>query len=161
MTIEIRAYETPDWDAIARIHDHARLEELRRSVGVEAFLSLQETAEREGLFSGEVWVVLSDGAVSGFGALDEDEVTWLYVDPVRARTGIGRTLLRHLIERGGDRIEASVLAGNDPAILLYESEGFVIQETKTGRLVGNEAFDATGHVMVLQKNRRHPHPEPP
>ncbi|MDQ5873787.1 MAG: GNAT family N-acetyltransferase [Actinomycetota bacterium] len=151
MTIEIRPYEATDWDAIARIHDLARLEELRRSVGVEAFLSLEETAEREGLFAGEVLVALSDGAIAGFGTLDADEVTWLYVDPNRARTGIGRSLLRHLIERGGDRIEASVLAGNDPAILLYESEGFVIQETKTGRLVGNEAFHATGHVMVLQK----------
>ena len=156
MTIEIRPYEATDWDTIARIHDLARLEELRRSVGVEAFLSLEETAEPEGLFSGEVWVALSGGAVAGFGALDADEVTWLYVDPHRARTGIGRSLLRHLVERGGNRIEASVLAGNDPAILLYESEGFVIQETKSGRLVGNEAFDATGHIMVLQKNRKQP-----
>ena len=130
------------------------MEELRRSVGVEAFLSLEETAEPEGLFSGEVWVALSDGAVAGFGALDGDEVTWLYVDPDRARTEIGRSLLRHLVGRGGNRIEASVLAGNDPAILLYESEGFVIQETKTGRLVGNESFDATGHIMVLQRNRK-------
>ena len=153
MTIEICPFEASDWDAIARIHDLARLDELRRSVGVEAFLSLEETAESEGLFAGEVWVALSDGAVAGFGALEAGEVTWLYVDPDRVRSGIGRSLLRHLIERGGDRIEASVLAGNDPAILLYESEGFVIQETKTGRLVGNEAFDATGHVMVLQRTQ--------
>ena len=153
MTIEIRRYEATDWNAIARIHDLARLEELRRSVGVEAFLSLEETAETEGLFAGEVWVALSEGAVAGFGALEADEVTWLYVDPERARSGIGRSLLRHLIERGGDRIEASVLAGNDPAILLYQSEGFVIEGTKTGRLVGNEAFEATGHIMVLQSKR--------
>ena len=151
MTIEIRPYEATDWDAIARIHDLARLEELRRSVGVEAFLSLEETAEAEGLFAGEVWVALSDGAVAGFGALEADEVTWLYVDPERARRGIGRSLLRHLIGRGGGKIEASVLAGNDPAIFLYQSEGFVIQETKAGRLVGNEAFEATGYIMVLQR----------
>ncbi len=151
MTIDVRPYEQTDWDAISKIHDRARLEELGRSVGVEAFLSLEATAKGEGLFDGEVWVALLDEVVSGFGAVDRDEVTWLYVDPDKGRKGVGRALLRHLIERSGERVEASVLSGNDPAIRLYESEGFAIQETKTGKLVGNEAFDATGLVMVLHK----------
>lgn len=137
MTVDIRPYESSDWDAISQIHDRARLDELKRTVGVEAFLSLEATAESEGLFDGEVRVVLLEDVASGFGAIDRDEVTWLYVDPAKARRGAGRALLRHLIERGGARVEASVLSGNDPAIKLYESEGFVIQETRTGKLVGN------------------------
>ena len=54
---EIRTYRDDDWDAIARIHDAARLDELRDSAGVEAFLSLADTAGPEGLFYGDVWVI--------------------------------------------------------------------------------------------------------
>jgi hypothetical protein len=54
--IQLRTYHPDDWDAIAVIHDRARLDELRSSVGVDAFLSLAATFENEGLFEGEVWV---------------------------------------------------------------------------------------------------------
>lgn len=52
--INLRNYHPEDWDAIAVIHDLARLDELKVSVGVEAFLPLEATAENEGLFEGEV-----------------------------------------------------------------------------------------------------------
>jgi ribosomal protein S18 acetylase RimI-like enzyme len=149
--IHIRPYRDADWDAIARVHDAARLDELTGSVGVEAFLSLAETAGPEGLFDGGLWVAERDGAVVGFVALDDDEVTWLYVDPAHYRRGIGRALLRHAVAAAGQRVETTVLAGNDGALALYLSEGFTIAETKTGSLVGNEAFTATGHIMELHK----------
>lgn len=143
----IRPYQDDDWDAIARIHDRARLDELRDSVGVEAFLTLAQTAQNEGLFDGDLWVATLDGAVRGFVALEEDEVTWLYVDPAHYRQGIGRSLLRHALAAAGDQAEVTVLAGNDTALALYLSEGFVVLRTQTGKLEGNEAFAATGHVM--------------
>lgn len=37
--LEIREYQPRDWDAMAVIHDRARLDELKASVGIEAFLS--------------------------------------------------------------------------------------------------------------------------
>ena len=61
--IRLRNYTPEDWDAIATIHDHARLDELRVSVGVDAFLSLEATADSEGLFDGEVWVACNDNAI--------------------------------------------------------------------------------------------------
>jgi ribosomal protein S18 acetylase RimI-like enzyme len=143
----IREYDKSDWDAIARIHDAARLDELRDSAGVEAFLTLEQTAEGEGLFDGRLWVAETDGQVAGFVALDGDEVTWLYVDPGRYRQGIGRALLRHAVERAGDRAEVTVLEGNPAALALYRSEGFEVLETRTGPLVGNERFTVTGHIM--------------
>ncbi|MFI7235247.1 GNAT family N-acetyltransferase [Streptomyces cyaneofuscatus] len=152
--VTVRPYRPEDWDAIARIHDTARLDELRCSVGVEAFLTLAETHEEEGLFDGELWVAeVADGAgpkpvVAGFAAFAEAELTWLYVDPARHRQGIGRVLLRHVLEADDSvRIECTVLAGNDNARALYESAGFVVVETKTGKLAGNERFTATGHIM--------------
>lgn len=117
-------------------------------MGEEAFLTFEQTAENEGLFDGEVWVGVDEGEVVGFVAVDGHEVTWLYVDPDKGRRGYGRALLRHAIARGG--IEVEVLQGNEPASSLYESEGFVITETRTGKLAGNEGFPATGHTMVLR-----------
>ncbi|WP_405506036.1 GNAT family N-acetyltransferase [Streptomyces cyaneofuscatus] len=152
--VTVRPYRPEDWDAIARIHDTARLDELRCSVGVEAFLTLAETHEEEGLFDGELWVAeVADGAgpepvVAGFAAFADAELTWLYVDPARQRQGIGRVLLGHVLEADDSaRIELTVLAGNDNARALYESAGFVVVETKSGKLAGNERFAATGHVM--------------
>ncbi|MBW4623318.1 MAG: GNAT family N-acetyltransferase [Cyanosarcina radialis HA8281-LM2] len=149
--MELRKYKPEDWDAIAAIHDRARLDELRLSVGVEAFLSLAETAENEGLFDGEVWVACDGATVLGFVAFADDEVTWLYVSPERYRSGIGRTLLRQAIDRCGSVVHTSVLSGNDVALHLYLSEGFAIVETKTGKLNGNEQFSATGHILRLDK----------
>ena len=147
----IRAYRNDDWAAIARIHDAARLDELRGSAGVEAFLTLAETAEGEGLFDGAVWVAEEPSGIAGFVALHDDEVTWLYVDPARYRRGIGRALLRHAVAAAGRRVEVTVLDGNPGALALYRSEGFVVVETRTGALVGNEAFAATGHIMELRR----------
>lgn len=148
----IRPYQEADWAAISHVHDAARLDELRDSVGVAAFLSLARTAEGEGLFDGDLWVAEDDGTVAGFVALDDNEVTWLYVDPARYRRGIGRALLRHAVAAApGPVLETTVLVGNDAALALYLSEGFVITETKTGALVGNESFTATGHIMHLSK----------
>ncbi|WP_027659241.1 GNAT family N-acetyltransferase [Salinispora fenicalii] len=150
--IEIRPYTNDDWDAIARIHDAARRDELRGSAGVEAFLTLAQTAEQEGLFDGHLWVAEVGGSVAGFVALDDDEVTWLYVDPQRYRQGIGRALLGHAVAAAGPRVEVTVLDGNPAAEALYASEGFTVTQTRTGPLVGNEAFTATGHIMHLDKS---------
>ncbi len=116
--IHLQNYNPEDWDAIAVIHDRARLDELRASVGVEAFLSLEATAENEGLFEGEVWVACDDKAIVGFIAFADDEVTWLYVSPDHYRQGIGRILLRQAINRCGETVRTSVLSGNDAALHL-------------------------------------------
>jgi ribosomal protein S18 acetylase RimI-like enzyme len=152
--MEIRPYEESDWDALADIHDRARVDELRLTVGEEAFLSLEDTAVDEGLFDGELWVAADEGTPAGFVAFKKGAITWLYVDPDRTRRGIGRALLRHALERCGDEVEVSVLEGNDPAIALYEGEGFVITESRAGRLVGNDSFSATGHTMIHSNHRQ-------
>lgn len=149
--LRIRSYSSEDWDAIAAIHDRARLDELRLSVGVEAFLSLAATAENEDLFAGEVWVAHDDATIVGFVAFVDDEVTWLYVSPNYYRQGIGRQLLQKAISRCGKIVHTSVLAGNDAALKLYLSEGFQIVETRSGKLNGNESFPATGHILELDK----------
>ena len=150
--LQIREYQARDWDAIAAIHDRARLDELRVSVGVEAFLSLARTYEEEELFAGEVWVACQDNRVVGFIAFADDEITWLYVSPEYYRRGIGRKLLQHGLARCGDRVQTSVLSGNDSALNLYLQEGFKIVETKTGQLNGNEKFAAAGYILLYERS---------
>ncbi len=150
----VRQYDTTDWARLCAIHDAARRDELAASGLLEAFLTLEQTAEGEGLFAGTVLVFDDEeGDVQGFVAFTEDELTWLYVDPIAYRRGIGRTLLREAIARCGGRLTTEVLVGNDAALSLYLSEGFVVDSRVDGRLTGNEGFAASGHVL-----RREPTP---
>ena len=88
-----------------------------------------------------------DGIVAGFIAFSEDEIAWLYVDTNYSRRGIGTSLLRYAMQFTDDEVSIEVLAGNDPAIALYLSLGFVIEETLIGKMPGNEDFPVTVHVM--------------
>ena len=151
MTLLVRPYENNDWDAICRIHDAARLDELRASVGLDAFLNLADTYEAEDLFGNPVWVAELDGAVAGFIAASPTEITWIYVDPALYRRGVARALMSEVFSHAEDRVELEVLDGNDAAQAFYESLGFVWESSTTGKLTGNEAFQATGHTLVWHR----------
>lgn len=146
----IRHYTSTDWKQICAVHDSARKDELAASGLLEAFLTLEETAENEGLFDGVILVHEENTEVSGFAAFSDNELTWLYVHPDAYRRGIGRALLRHAIEDCGGTMSTEVLVGNDAALKLYLSEGFNIVKRVDGRLTGNEAFAASGYL--LQRN---------
>jgi ribosomal protein S18 acetylase RimI-like enzyme len=147
MSIVIRAYDVADWDAICRIHDAARLNELRGSVDLAAFLPLADTFEAEGLFDGDVWVAELDGLLAGFIGAGPDEITWLYVDPALTRRGVARALTTWVLDRAPAEVELEVLDGNTAARAFYESVGFVYRSTTTGKLVGNESYQVTGHTL--------------
>jgi ribosomal protein S18 acetylase RimI-like enzyme len=153
MSITVRRYSPSDWADICRIHDSARVEELRNSVGLEAFLPLAETYENESLFDNPVWVAEFDGQVAGFVAASPEEITWIYVDPAHFRHGIARAMMREVLSRAGERIELEVLDGNDGARAFYEAIGFVYETSTTGKLAGNESFQATGHTLVWHRQR--------
>ncbi|QDZ16845.1 GNAT family N-acetyltransferase [Humibacter ginsenosidimutans] len=174
----VRDYDAGDWDALRRIHDAARLDELRDAavfraspdelaaawtgpiegdlsdgrerVGLDAFLTLEQTYENEELFADRVWVAEYEDAVAGFIAAGFDggtsEITWLYVDPSLRRRGIARALVEHVLALTAERCELEVLEGNG-ARAFYERIGFTRVSTSTGKLAGNESFRAVGHVM--------------
>ncbi len=79
------------------------------------------------------------------------ELAWLYVDPARMGRGIGRQLAAHAMARAKGRpLAVEVLAGNTPALALYQSLGFKTVETAFGPMPGNEAFAVTVHCMELR-----------
>lgn len=150
--LAIRPYKDTDWKRLCDIHDSARIDELRGSVDLGAFLDLETTAEGEGLFDGELWVAEEADKVLGFVAFVPDEITWLYIDPKHYRKGIGKALLEFAIQGCGATITVEVLSGNTPAIELYHQLGFEIIEKRKGQLTGNETFDAEGYIMKLEKS---------
>ena len=145
--IRIRPYQDADFAYICKIHDSARRNELALSGLADAFLPLSVAAEREGLFDYRVYVAEYDGVISGFVAFSEDEIAWLYVDTNYSRRRIGTNLLRYAMQFTDDEVCIEVLVGNRPAIMLYSSLGFVIEETLSGKMPGNEEFPVTVHVM--------------
>ena len=100
---------------------------------------------------GRLDVAEADGVVCGFVAFQRNSLNWLYVDPDRYRQGVGRALLRHAIGLSGPVISTQALAGNEPAIALYRSEGFVEIERRRGRLAGSDEFPAVGVILELRR----------
>lgn len=145
--MKIRAYRESDWPRLCEIHDAARRDELSSSGLLEAFLRLEQAAEGEGLFDATVVVADSDGVVKGFAAFLDSELTWLYCHPTSYRQGVGRALLRYVIDACGGALYAEVLVGNQAALNLYLSEGFRVLRKVDGKLAGNEAFAASGYFL--------------
>ncbi|WP_251055556.1 GNAT family N-acetyltransferase [Lysobacter sp. ISL-54] len=147
----IRPYLLSDWPRLCEIHDRARLDELRLSADVAAFRSLARTAHSEGLFLDRLDVAEIDGIVQGFVAYRRSSLNWLYVHPDGYRRGIGRSLLRHAIAFSGPLFRTQALDGNEPALRLYRSEGFVEIERRPGRLADNDEFPTVG--VILERRR--------
>lgn len=148
--MHLRPYQKADWPQLCELHDLARKDELRAAELLDAFLTLEQAADNEGLFDGAVTVAVVDGVVRGFVATHGDELSWLYVHPNSYRTGIGRALLRHAIAANPGKLTAEVLVGNDAALTLYLAEGFKVMKRVDGRMTGNESFAASGYVLERQ-----------
>lgn len=147
----IRPYEERDREALCRIHDGARPMELARANLSAAFIPLAQAAVAEGLFDYQVDVAQGPDGVVGFVAYTGQEPAWLYVDPARMGRGLGRQLAAHAMARAKGRpLAVEVLAGNTPALALYQSLGFKTVETAFGPMPGNEAFAVTVHCMELR-----------
>jgi hypothetical protein len=66
--MHVRPYSPRDWKRLCEIHDEARKYELKASGLIEAFLTLEQTAECEGLFEAEILVAEESDEVRGFAA---------------------------------------------------------------------------------------------
>lgn len=123
--IRIRPYRNADYPRLCAIHDAARRNELALAGLSDAFLPLEVAAGREGLFDYALRVAELDGQ------------------------GVGRALVEHALAEMGRPVSIEVLAGNAPALALYEGCGFRRTETLTGKMPGNEDFSVTVHVLEL------------
>ena len=148
--IDIRKYTSNDWEALQKIHDPARMQELHAAGLDDAFLPLYVAAEREDLFDYQVYVALLDGQTVGFTAFTEDELAWLYVHPDYQRKGVGKALATFALERMSSETKmVEVLWGNEPARNLYRSLGFTQEVLLHGKMPGNEKFAVSAWQMTM------------
>ena len=89
--------------------------------------------------------------IVGFAGVDAPYLAWLYVDPAHYRRGIGRSLLRVCLDRVNDDAWTLACGNNTPALSLYESEGFVVQERFVGKNAGYRGASAR---LALEPHRR-------
>lgn len=131
MNCTIRDYDAAsDWEAICRIHDRARPLELQGSCDARAFVPLAEDPESARIAACQMWVATTpDVGIVGFAGVEDRYVAWLYVDPDWHGQGIGRQLLRRALAATGSKAWTIALAGNEPALSLYRSEGFETAHT--------------------------------
>ncbi|WP_256300115.1 GNAT family N-acetyltransferase [Haloarchaeobius salinus] len=96
------------------------------------------------------------GPAVGFlhGVVDDDTGTLLrvYVDPDNRGDGIGRSLVEYAIDdfdtRGVERVEAMVLAANEPGNEFYRSLGFELVQRAT-TTIGGEPHDENIYLKLL------------
>ena len=114
----------------------------RRSFGTLTFLPTLHTPEEDRAYFGgiiadrEVWVWEEDGSILGFAALEDDELTHLYVEPDAHGRGIGGALMERAKERRPDGFQLWVFQQNANARRFYERRGFVVVRETDGS--GNE-----------------------
>ncbi|WP_439026425.1 GNAT family N-acetyltransferase [Haloarchaeobius sp. DT45] len=103
-----------------------------------------------------VLVALTDGDVAGFahGVIADDTGTLMrvYVDPDHRGEGTGRSLVEFAIDdfatRGVDRVEAMVLAANQPGNQFYEGLGFE-QVQRATTTIGGESYDENIYLKLV------------
>ncbi|MEX1096627.1 MAG: GNAT family N-acetyltransferase [Planctomycetales bacterium] len=139
---------------LALIRELAEYERLPHEVAAT------EESLRETLFgarpSAEALLAEADGEVAGFAVFFHNYSTFvgrpglyledLYVRPQFRRRGIGRAFFRALarlaVERGGGRLEWSVLDWNEPAIAFYRSLGATPMSDWTVQRLAGTALEA-------------------
>jgi len=145
MKIRIRKYKTSDWEAISKIHDESRLDELKGTVDLNAFIPLSTVAFTEGLFGGEILVAEYEqkggSEVSGFIGFNKKTIDWLYVSPSHYRKGIGKLLMKSALEKLNGEIRIAVLKNNLPAFELYKKMGFVEER------IGAAQYESEGILL--------------
>ena len=140
----------------AHTGDLARIVDIERATFPDPWSrrSFEETIARRGVLA----MVVDDppGRLVGYGicslAADEGEILNLAVDQAARGRGLGRLLLRsmvsHLQSAGARSVFLEVRQSNNPAIRLYQQEGFRVLG-KRAAYYGHPREDALTMVLSL------------
>lgn len=132
-------------EAVAEWYDADRLELDAVTADTALIVAIDEDADEE-----------RAGPVVGFlhGVVDDDTGTLLrvYVDPDYRGEGTGRDLVEYATDdfetRGVERVEAMVLAENEPGNEFYRSLGFELVQRAT-TAIGGEPHDENIYLKLL------------
>lgn len=122
----IRPYRNTDFPDILDIYAASKLDELIYEEQRFKLLPLDQDARRlEGFKNSQVFVYEQDG-LKAYAALDQSEITALFVHPRGRCAGIGKSLLQFMLERIDGAAVLYVAKSNHPAKRLYERHGFTL-----------------------------------
>lgn len=77
----------------------------------------------------------SEGAVTGFLALNGNHIEALFVDPAHQGKGVGRALIDHAKQLRGE-LTLAVYERNGKAVVFYHRNHFAVREQRTDTLTG-------------------------
>ena len=137
----VRRATEEDCEAILRVHSRA----IREVAGSHYTLEEIEAWARprkpehyvESIRNEEFYVAEEDGAVIGFGTLNQKqgEIEAVYVSPEVVRRGVGKALLQELEEKAKDLgIKSLKMDASLNAVPFYESAGYESQKEMKHRL---------------------------
>jgi ribosomal protein S18 acetylase RimI-like enzyme len=156
--MDIRPFSDPDIEGMRRVA-RASLDESYPMIGADAREALvEELYAPESLADGDtdaiVRVAVVDGSVVGVAQAervddDEGKILWIHVHPDHRGAGIGSELFDRvrdaLVDTGGDRISAEVIAENEAGAAFYEDRGFERRSERTIE-IGDETFVEAEYV---------------
>jgi len=126
--ITIRRATVDDIETIATIHI-ACWRAAYRGILPDAHLDALDLNERIGRWrswiNADVFVAIDDeNNIVGFSRVKDGEISHVYVDPNRQRSGAGRLLLNAVVDASGGNASLWVLEDNHRARAFYEAQGF-------------------------------------
>jgi GNAT superfamily N-acetyltransferase len=138
----IRAATEADFDALVEVYDASKPDELRAAGLNVEFVSLRHDPSALELLEGVTLLVWENetGKVVGFGGYTNNYIGWLFVHRDWRKRGVGRALLRTMVQRCTGTPWLWLLPGNSAAFALYRSEGFRVQDAAKIRIHGLETL---------------------
>ncbi len=151
--MKVRGYADGDWEAVREIYNLAKVDELKGSVDLRAFIPFEKDPRSLRLFrESRIVVVEEGGTILGFGGNNGDYISWLFVHPHHRRRGVARMILNHILDQLQGTVTLNVFKNNRAARALYDQFGFEIEREFTGNLNGYQTKAMTlrwyksGHV---------------
>ena len=126
VSMMIRKFQDSDFNVIAEIYSLSKLDELRFEEGWFELLPIQEDEKRlRELMESQIFVY-DDDRILGYGAVHENEIRAIFVNPSHRGKGIGKSLLEFLIEKAWLPSKLYVAKSNTPAKNMYRKYGFTV-----------------------------------
>lgn len=95
----------------------------------------------DGIASGNMGVLVSDGVIAGTGCFDGNHVTGLYVLPSCQRQGFGSHIMNCLETEISKKHDVVVLDASLPAVCFYEHRGY--------KTVGHGIYELENDVKLV------------
>lgn len=151
MKIIIREYQAEDYYQIERIHDLARLQELKIGKAEKYFKPLEKAIYKEDLFNSKIYVACNKQKIIGFIAVKPNILDYIYVDPAYQGQGVGKNLISYVLRIMKRPITLEVFQENKVAKKLYSHFGFKTKKIIYQQWDGNDPQKYSDETMALEK----------